>query len=286
MGLPGPRHRHRQLRRERDRRLARLHEQQRQWLHGVVTSYRQIDDHTAVFAGTITGGSPDYTDNHAGTDYFFAKVVDGTSGSPAIRSRCSRTACPTSASTYDMSMGANFDYDMSLGRASSPAWSNGGALRPRCRSGASADASLGAARPAAHNTSSFGFPTWPVLEVSAGAANLVRGSGRVAWSDRARAAPTTAALRQCRRRAASVLVALPPRRSTEVCGQLAGGFASATGFWGVLGTPASQQQVHVVSVADAAGCGATRWSRRGLDLLPPVVLMAASQVGYGSRLST
>ena len=25
-----------------------------QWLHGVVTSYRQIDAHTAVFAGTIT----------------------------------------------------------------------------------------------------------------------------------------------------------------------------------------------------------------------------------------
>ena len=35
------------------------------WLHGVVTSYRQIDDHTAVFAGTITDGSLDYTDCHA-----------------------------------------------------------------------------------------------------------------------------------------------------------------------------------------------------------------------------
>ena len=42
----------------------------------------------------ITDGSLDYTDYHPGTDYFFAKVVDGTSGSPAIRSRCSRTACP------------------------------------------------------------------------------------------------------------------------------------------------------------------------------------------------
>ena len=53
------------------------------WLHGVVTSYRQIDAHTAVFAGTITDGSPDYTVNHTdGPDYFFAKVVDGgTSGS-------------------------------------------------------------------------------------------------------------------------------------------------------------------------------------------------------------
>ena len=67
--------------------------------------------------------------------------------------------------------------------------------------------------------------------------------------------------------------------------QFAGGFASATGFRGVLVPPASQQQVHVVSVGDATGCGATRWSRRGLDLLPPVVLMAASEVGYGSRRS-
>src|SRR6476646_10750885 len=45
------------------------------WLHGAVSSYRQIDDHTAVFAGTITDGSADYTVNHPGTDYFFAKVV-------------------------------------------------------------------------------------------------------------------------------------------------------------------------------------------------------------------
>ena len=54
------------------------------WLHGVVTpgSFRKIDAHTAVFAGTITSGSDDYTTNHAGPDYFFAKVVDGTSGSP------------------------------------------------------------------------------------------------------------------------------------------------------------------------------------------------------------
>src|SRR6476660_2070095 len=49
------------------------------WLHGVVSSYRQIDPHTAVFAGTITDGSLDYTERHAGTDYFFAKVVDGGS---------------------------------------------------------------------------------------------------------------------------------------------------------------------------------------------------------------
>ena len=53
------------------------------WLHGVVTpgSYQKIDAHTAVFAGEITSGSDDYTVTHDGTDYFTAKVVDGsTSG--------------------------------------------------------------------------------------------------------------------------------------------------------------------------------------------------------------
>ena len=53
------------------------------WLHGVVTpgTYQKIDSHTAVFGGEITSGSYDYTDGHAGTDYFTAKVVDGgTSG--------------------------------------------------------------------------------------------------------------------------------------------------------------------------------------------------------------
>jgi hypothetical protein len=53
------------------------------WLHGVVTpgSYQKIDDQTAVFAGEITSGSFDYTEAHAGTDYFTVKVVDGgTSG--------------------------------------------------------------------------------------------------------------------------------------------------------------------------------------------------------------
>src|SRR5262245_31186722 len=53
------------------------------WLHGVVTpgSYQKIDDHSAVFAGEITGGSFDYTEGHEGTDYFTVKVIDGgTSG--------------------------------------------------------------------------------------------------------------------------------------------------------------------------------------------------------------
>jgi hypothetical protein len=53
------------------------------WLHGVVTpgSYQKIDAHTAVFAGEITSGSFDYTEAHAGADYFTVKVVDAsTSG--------------------------------------------------------------------------------------------------------------------------------------------------------------------------------------------------------------
>ena len=52
------------------------------WLHGVVTpgSYQKLDNN-AVFAGEITSGSYDYTDGHAGTDYFTVKVLDGgTSG--------------------------------------------------------------------------------------------------------------------------------------------------------------------------------------------------------------
>jgi hypothetical protein len=78
-----------------------------QWLHGVVTSYRQIDDHTAVFAGTITDGSPDYTTSHDGPDYFFAKVVDGTSGSPDQIAVLANEG-PTDAATgdYAMSLGA------------------------------------------------------------------------------------------------------------------------------------------------------------------------------------
>jgi hypothetical protein len=79
------------------------------WLHGVVTSYRQIDDHTAVFAGNITAGSPDYTDNHVGSDYFFAKVVDGgTSGSNGDQIAVLANEGPTTA------IGTG-DYDMSLG---------------------------------------------------------------------------------------------------------------------------------------------------------------------------
>ena len=58
------------------------------------------------------------------------------------------------------------------------------------------------------------------------------------------------------RRRASVPVALPPRRGSTrtVCLRAA---ASATGGRGVLATPASQQQAHVVSIGDAAECGAT-----------------------------
>ncbi len=54
------------------------------WLHGVVTpaSYQKIDAHTAVFAGEITKGSFDYTEAHAGTDYFTVKVVDGGTFGP------------------------------------------------------------------------------------------------------------------------------------------------------------------------------------------------------------
>ncbi len=50
------------------------------WLRGVVTpgSYQKLDAHTAVFAGEITSGSSDYTEAHAGTDYFTVKVVDGS----------------------------------------------------------------------------------------------------------------------------------------------------------------------------------------------------------------
>jgi hypothetical protein len=78
------------------------------WLHGVVTSYRQIDAHTAVFAGEITDGSPDYTVNHAGTDYFFAKVVDGgTPGSNGDQIAVLANEGPTDASgDYNMNNGA------------------------------------------------------------------------------------------------------------------------------------------------------------------------------------
>ena len=83
-----------------------------QSLHGVVTSYRQIDDHTAVFAGTITGGSADYTDNHPGEDYFFAKVADGGSNPDQI-------AVLANAGYKELANGApdiSGDYDMSQGR--------------------------------------------------------------------------------------------------------------------------------------------------------------------------
>ncbi len=78
------------------------------WLHGVVTSYRQIDDHTAVFAGTITNGSANYTDYHADPDYFFAKVIDGgTSGSNGDQIAVLANEGPTNASgDYDMSQGS------------------------------------------------------------------------------------------------------------------------------------------------------------------------------------
>jgi hypothetical protein len=45
------------------------------WIHGVVQDYKQIDDHTAVFTGTITDGSQNYTI----PGHFYAKVVDGGS---------------------------------------------------------------------------------------------------------------------------------------------------------------------------------------------------------------
>jgi hypothetical protein len=77
------------------------------WLHGVVTSYRQIDDHTAVFAGTIIDGSDDYTVNHTdGPDYFFAKVVDGTSGSPDQIAVLGNEGPTNASGDYDMSQGA------------------------------------------------------------------------------------------------------------------------------------------------------------------------------------
>jgi len=85
-----------------------------QWLHGVVTSYRQIDDHTAVFAGTITDGSLDYTAGHPGSDYFFAKVVDGgTSGRNG-----DQIAVLANAGYKELANGApdiSGDYDMSQG---------------------------------------------------------------------------------------------------------------------------------------------------------------------------
>jgi hypothetical protein len=52
------------------------------WLHAVVTSYRQIDDHTAVFAGTITG-----------TGSF---IVNG-SGGTVINSQCVGAVCAVPA---------------------------------------------------------------------------------------------------------------------------------------------------------------------------------------------
>ena len=79
------------------------------WLHGVVTSYRQIDAHTAVFAGTITDGSPDYTVNHptAPTTSSPRLSTAARPAATAIRSRCSRTkAPPTASGDYDMSQGA------------------------------------------------------------------------------------------------------------------------------------------------------------------------------------
>ena len=108
-----------------------------------------------------------------------------------------------------------------------------------------------------------------------------RGCRRGAGGVRERGRRVTASRRRPRRRARRCSLLCHPGGVLEVCRQLASGFASATGFRGVLVPPASQQQVHVVSVGDTAGCGATRWWRRGLDLLPHVVWMAASQVGYG-----
>ena len=53
------------------------------WLHGVVTWYRQIDAHTAVFVGTITDGSSDFVD-YTDPDVFYVKVVDGGSNGDQI----------------------------------------------------------------------------------------------------------------------------------------------------------------------------------------------------------
>jgi len=78
-----------------------------QWLHGVVTSYRQIDDHTAVFAGTIIDGSDDYTVNHTdGPDYFFAKVVDNGSTGDQIAVLANDVPSTDASGDYDMSLGA------------------------------------------------------------------------------------------------------------------------------------------------------------------------------------
>jgi hypothetical protein len=49
-------------------------------LFGTITpgSYQRLDDHTAVFAGTIdAGSSPDYLGNPTGHQVFTAKIVDG-----------------------------------------------------------------------------------------------------------------------------------------------------------------------------------------------------------------
>ena len=75
----------------------------------VVTSYRELGDHTAVFAGTITDGSLDYTDRHAGPDYFPAKVVDGgTSGSKGDQIAVLANDVPSTDASgdYDMSQGS------------------------------------------------------------------------------------------------------------------------------------------------------------------------------------
>jgi hypothetical protein len=80
------------------------------WLHGVVTpgSYRQIEPNTAVFVGTITDGSSNYTENHVGPDYFYAEVVDkGTSGSHG-----DQIAVLANEPGFD---NINADYDMSAG---------------------------------------------------------------------------------------------------------------------------------------------------------------------------
>jgi len=75
-------------------------------LNGTVTSYRQIDAHTAVFAGTIDNGSPDYTVNHEGPDYFFAKVVDGTSGSPDQIAVLANEGPTDASGDYNMDLGS------------------------------------------------------------------------------------------------------------------------------------------------------------------------------------
>ena len=78
------------------------------WLHGVVTSYRQIDAHTAVFAGTITGGSPDYTDTTPAPTTSSPRL--STAARPAARrsDRGARERRPhhDASGDYDMSQGA------------------------------------------------------------------------------------------------------------------------------------------------------------------------------------